>query len=232
MRYLLILALTLCLAPELIAKKKFIPEGRDPPPKTTQASLKTLLGSLDPLSISQHLAFYELYPGTPEGKLALNRAWELLGTQDLASAAAITTLPPSDVQGIISLVTRQSFDPPVKLTEEQLQVIETIAGRLHNRKLKGHAIWSRTDVLALSNEETDLARSLLLFQFEESADLKNEIRQYEAGLDLMALQIQARLSKEATHEEKIREINHFIFQEMQFRFPPHCDIGHRCGQAA
>jgi regulator of sirC expression with transglutaminase-like and TPR domain len=37
----------------------------------------------------------------------------------------------------------------------------------------------------------------------------------------MALQIRARLLKNAKNEDKIREINRFIFQEMQFRFPPH-----------
>lgn len=38
---------------------------------------------------------------------------------------------------------------------------------------------------------------------------------------MMALQIAARLPPAATHEDIIREINRFIFQEMQFRFPPH-----------
>lgn len=223
MRYFLcyLSLLSLTFSPELFARKKFTLQDREPPAKTAQASLKTLLSSLDPSSISQHLAFYDLYPDTQEGKQALKKAWQLLAGHDRALDTAVTTLPPFDVQGIISLVTRQSFDPPVKLTDDQLQLIETLALRLSNRSLKGHSIWTQNEALALSNEETDLARSLLLFQFEESPNLKEEIRQYEASLDLMALQIAARLTKDSTHEEKVKEINRFIFQEMQFRFPPH-----------
>jgi tetratricopeptide (TPR) repeat protein len=61
----------------------------------------------------------------------------------------------------------------------------------------------------------------LINQFDQEKDPIDAIRQYEASLDLMALQILVRLPKKSTSEDKIREINHFIFQEMQFRFPPH-----------
>ena len=47
------------------------------------------------------------------------------------------------------------------------------------------------------------------------------MRQYEASLDLIALQILAHLPKEATPEEKIHAINTFIFHEKRYRFPPH-----------
>lgn len=47
------------------------------------------------------------------------------------------------------------------------------------------------------------------------------IQSYEALIDLMALQILARLPKQASAEEKIIAINTFIFDEMGFRFPPH-----------
>jgi len=56
--------------------------------------------------------------------------------------------------------------------------------RLANRKLKGFQIWTKAELLQLSPEETDLGRGLLLEQFDER---KDDIRQYEAGLDLMAL---------------------------------------------
>ena len=42
------------------------------------SSLPGLYSSLDPTSVSQHFAFYELYPETPEGRQALKHAWELL----------------------------------------------------------------------------------------------------------------------------------------------------------
>src|SRR3989344_1534620 len=45
------------------------------------ASLSSLYSTLDPYSISQHFAFYELYPEEAIGKRALKRAWTLLSQQ-------------------------------------------------------------------------------------------------------------------------------------------------------
>ncbi|MBY0528651.1 MAG: hypothetical protein K2P51_00485 [Rhabdochlamydiaceae bacterium] len=208
---------------ELAAKKKAKIHSSTSydPSKHTQLSLKALYNTLDPLSISEHLAFYELYPETKEGKAALTRAWELLNGGALSSDMARLPLPKLDLQAVISLVTRQSFDAPVKLNEEQLQLIGSIAGRLHNRKLRGSAVWTKKEVLALSAQEVDIARGLLIDQFEGIENAREEILQYEASIDLMALQIQVRIPPNATDEEKIRQINRFVFQEMQFRFPPH-----------
>jgi tetratricopeptide (TPR) repeat protein len=211
----------LCFSQELLAKKKVKIEEREIPAQSAQWSLKALYHSLDPLSVSQHLAYYELYPETKEGKDALQRAWKLLSGGKLVQQEAATKLPKVDIQAVIALVTRQSFDPPVKLNEEQLELISSISESLCNRKLKGCNAWTKEDVLKLSPEEIDIARGLLIFQFDEASDLKEEIRQYEAIIDLMALQIAARLHPSASHEDKIRAINRFIFQEMQFRFPPH-----------
>lgn len=208
--------------PELTAKKKIKLEEREIPKQSAQRSLKALYNSLDPLSVSQHLAFYELYSETPEGKEALRRSWKLLSGGTLPQTEEkIIALPKLDVQAVISLITRQSSDPVVKLGENQLAMLSKISERLCNRPLKGFNVWTKEEVLALPPEEIDLSRGLLIFQFDEAENPKEEIRQYEASIDLMALQILARLPKEATHEDKVREINRFIFQEMQFRFPPH-----------
>lgn len=214
----------LCFAAphQLLAKKKVKIEERDVSGPTQQGSLKALYYSLDPTSVTQHLAFYELYPETKEGKEALAKAWKLLSGGNLPDQAeSAAFLPKLDVQGIISLVTRQSFDPPVKLNAEQLNLVSKIAGRLGNRRLKGFNAWSQEEVLKLTPEEVDIARGLLIFQFDEVPNLREEVLQYEASIDLMALQIAARLGENATNEEKIREINRFIFLDMQFRFPPH-----------
>ncbi len=217
-----IFLLLLVLAIPLHAKKKLDPKQERAlrPIENPQSSLKPLLNSLDRYSISQHLAFYDLYPETGEGKQALKRAWELIGGDASAFDAAIASLPSFDLQAIISLVTRDSTDTPVKLTPDQLQLIDTISKNLGNRSLKGQKAWTKEEVLALNPEEVDVARALLIFQFDEMENPKQEILQYEASIDMMALQIAARLSKEASNEDKIREINRFIFQEMQFRFPP------------
>ena len=93
--------------------------------------------------------------------------------------------------------------------------------RLDSLKLKGSKVWDREEVLTLPAEEIDLGRGLLIEQFDDVENPKEKIRQYEASLDVMALQVAARLPKGASHLDMIREINRFIFQEMQFRFPPH-----------
>ena len=182
--------------------------------------IQSLYHTLDPLSVSEHLAFFELYSDTEEGKQALRRAWQLLSGEDLSEEAVATALPQLDIQALVSLITRPYFDAPLKLTTEQLELIEKIALPLSNRSLKGYNASTRAEILALAPEEIDLARGLLLFQFEENTS-KEAIRNYEAILDILALQIKARLSKEATDLEKIEAINHFIFYEMGFRFPPH-----------
>lgn len=83
---------------------------------------------------------------------------------------------------------------------------------------------SREDVLKTPSEEIDLARALLLFQ-SDTEDLEY-IKQYETMLDLMALQILTHLSFNSSDLEKIRALNDFIFQQMQFRFPPHSLYAH------
>ncbi len=180
--------------------------------------LKSRLSSLDPLSVSEHLAFYELYPNTEEGKKALSQAWHLLSGGKVNPSGLEVTLPVFDIQAVISLVTRQNYEKPAKLSSQQLNAIEELGGRLANRYIKGHQIWTREQLLSLQPHEVDLSRGLLIEQFNENVE---DIRQYEAGLDLIALQILARLPQSAKPEDYIREINRFIFQEMKFRFPPH-----------
>ncbi|MES2345672.1 MAG: transglutaminase family protein [Chlamydiota bacterium] len=174
-----------------------------------------LFHSLDPQSIAEHFAFYELYPDSPEGKKALSHAWKLLSGED--ANVALQNLPKFDLSAIISMVTRQSFEAPVLLKEEELNAINNIASKLANRQLKGAHTWNKNEILSLPSEEIDLARGLLLYQLEDI----EAVKQYEANLDLIALQIQARLSEESTPVDKIYAINRFIFEEMQFRFPPH-----------
>lgn len=218
----LCLALLLLCSFDLHAKKKADPKLQQlaRPPENAYSPLKPLLNSLDRHSITQHLAFYELYPDTGEGKLALKRAWELIGGDAPAFDTTIATLPPFDLQAIISLVTRASSDEPIKLSANQLELIAAISKHLENRPLKGHTVWTKEEVLALTPDEVDVARALLIFQFDEMENPREEILQYEACIDMMAMQIAARLGKDAPNETKIREINRFIFQEMQFRFPP------------
>ncbi len=184
------------------------------------STLSSLYSTLDPTSVSQHFAFYELYPETTEGRAALSHAWELLSGECGAACNPGMSFPTLDAKPIISLMNRSSQAGPI-LDEKQLEVIERLAQQLPNRKLKGHSVWNRKDLLALKPEEIDLARGLLIADFGENNEDRLKIRSYEATLDLMALQILARLTPESTPLEKVRTINDYIFSELRFRFPPH-----------
>ncbi len=197
------------------------PAVKKAPLSMEEAKLKSLFNSLDPLSITQQLAFYELYPNSSYGHEALARAWQLLNGGKEIDGGADLPFPKFDIQAIISLITRQSFDTPPMLNAKQLSLIEKFGASLANRKLKGYNLWNKEEICQLSSDEIDLGRALLLNQFDQNEDPQFATRQYEASLDLMALQIRARLSENASDEDKLREINRFIFQEMLFRFPPH-----------
>lgn len=187
----------------------------------SSSQLRTLYNSLDPLSIAQHLALYELYPDSDEGKRALNDAWRLLNHSQTNSNELINSdsLSPFAINAVVSLVNKHSDEPIPELSENELLFIEKLASNFPNRKLKGHLAQSEDDVLRLPQEEIDLARGLFLTQLGNNA--LNKVRTYEAMIDLMALQIRAKLPPTPTPQQQIRAINDFIFSDMGFRFPPH-----------
>jgi tetratricopeptide (TPR) repeat protein len=180
----------------------------------------SVYSALDPSSVTQHFAFYELYPQTTEGREALRHAWGLLSGGATGEDPELI-LPTIDLQPLISFVNRSSQDSPIELNEEQLMVIDKLGRHLGNRKLKGYGIWDLSTALTLEPEEIDVARSLFLAEKENDGASALKIRSYEANIDLMALQILARLSPEASPLEKVRAINDYVFNEMRFRFPPH-----------
>jgi regulator of sirC expression with transglutaminase-like and TPR domain len=185
-----------------------------------------LFQTLNPRSVIQQLAFYELYPDTEEGQKAWQQAWKLL-SEGCTRESGVCLVPPAkgfplvDIRAIISLVTQRSSQTSVPLTLEQLSLLQELGKQLPNRKLPGAHVWTKEEVLALPAEQIDLARGLLINQFDTDPDAKKKIMQYEATLDLMALEIRAMLPLQATPVQKIDAINQFIFEEMRFRFPPH-----------
>lgn len=186
----------------------------------SNTKLKTLYNSLNPTSISQHLAFYDLYTHYPEGRQALKDAWQLLtnNSQSQQVTSCHLSLSNTVIQTLVALVNKPIAQEISLSDEETLATLTHLSSRLSHYSLKGHAVWSEQEVLNLPLEDIDLARGLFLSQF--GAD-RHKIQSYEALIDLMALQILARLSKNASAEEKICLINAFIFEEMGFRFPPH-----------
>lgn len=185
----------------------------------TPEKINVLYRSLNPTSISSHLAFYQLFPETPEGKRALADAWKLLSGN--VKDAPLSFIPQDAINSIVTLITKAEGVETLSLKPEDFLAIEQLAKHLPNRKLKGHFAKSEEEVLALNTDEVDLSRGLLLAQSLDFPELKEKLYAYEAVIDLMALQILTRAPLSSSPQKKIREINRFIFQEMGYRFPPH-----------
>ncbi len=191
--------------------------------EVSTAKLKALYNSLDPSSVSQHLAFYNLYSESSEGQQALRDAYALLSGHSKSPQEEIS-LPPllsSSLHSLISIVNKHSNEECIELSDTELAAIDKLAYRLPHRKLLGHQAATEDEVLKLPINEIDLARGVLLSQLGSSPEQMRKIKSYEATLDLMALQILTRVSLDASPKAKIRAINRFIFEEMGFRFPPH-----------
>ncbi|HEU64902.1 MAG: Beta-barrel assembly-enhancing protease [Candidatus Anoxychlamydiales bacterium] len=183
-----------------------------------KSKIKQLYKNLDQRSVVQHFAFYKLYPESEEGKLALKKAWNLLKQENVKDPLVLPTL---DINLMINLVNNQNAMIPDDLDEEKLDFLESLGKNLKNRNLKGNNIWKKDDILKLENNEIDIARALFLEELGEEKESIYKIRYYEATLDLMALQILAKLNTNPTDIDKVNAINDFIFYEKRFRFPPH-----------
>jgi len=170
-------------------------------------------------SIAQHLAFYELYQDTNEGKKALQNVWDLISGEKQENSQASYIALNGVAPAIVALVNKQSSQAP-NLNDGELDFIEHIASRLPNRRLKGYKAKSEKEILSLAPNEIDLARGLFLSQLGNSQEALHTIRCYEATIDMLALQIAAQLPKDANAKAKIAMINYFIFTELGYRFPP------------
>lgn len=184
---------------------------------------RVLFNSLNISSVSQHLAFYLLYPETSEGHKALNHAWTLLSPPDKKEHHFLQSIPDFTpaTNAIINMVNKLSDEETPLLNDRELSAINELAQRLPNRQLKGCYATSEEEVLALPPGEIDLARGLFLSKMGNTPEAMQKIRSYESMIDLMALQILARIPLDSSPEVKINEMNYFIFDEMGFRFPPH-----------
>lgn len=185
----------------------------------SQGKIDTIYNSLDEKSLLQHLAFYQLYKDNHTGQKALKVALDLLSNPlsswkkdvDLSFDASI-------IDTIIHLVNKQSDQKTAPLSSSDVAFLQEISSHLANRKLKGFLATTEEEVLQLPVDEIDLARGLFLSELQ--GDETQKLYSYEAMIDLMALQILAKLQPNATPESKIAEMNRLIFEEMAFRFPP------------
>ena len=177
------------------------------------SSPETLFSKLPRNSLTKYLLFYSLYPDSPEGSQVKNEINQLLQAKDNAP-----NIPSTQA---ISSLTRQLVMPFQKeelaLDAELLNWIEYHGKRLGNRRCKGYKETDWSTVFEFNDSDIDLARFALLTY--EKTDLK-AIRHYEAYLDFLALEIQSALPFNASNKDKITAINHQLFDQLGYRFPP------------
>lgn len=181
--------------------------------------LSSLYSGLDPESITQHIALYKLYPNLPTGKKALEHAQYLL-KKCHSKKETLLKLPliTQSIDGFVSFMLGKEIKEDF-LEDEYLEAIESISSELGNRKLKGYQIQSQEEIFALKPEDLDLGRAVLLAQQDPKNINWKWIRNYEAQLDFLALQVLARLSETPSPKEMIKKINQVLFFDLKYRFP-------------
>lgn len=183
----------------------------------SKQKVEVLYYSLDRESIPQLLSFYQLYSETDCGKEALREALRLLsGDCDKIVESSLPITDLSLLSKLIGTFSKPAESCEITFSDEEIEIVKMIGRRLGNRMLEGHQAKMESDVLSLSDDQIDVARSVFLSQGYS----EEKIESLESALDLMALQVLSRLSENATPEEKIIEINRLLFDEMRFRFPP------------
>ncbi|HRW58048.1 MAG TPA: transglutaminase family protein [Chlamydiales bacterium] len=178
------------------------------------SSFQALYKSIPPNATSKYFAFYNLYPETFEGKQALEKGWKNLKIH--LEKQSLTNIPSIDIHKIIDIISYGSTNNHKILSEQEIEFIKQISMQLPHKSLKGHKLYSEEEILALPENELDLARAI----FVSKKASKQEIASYEATLDLMAIHILAKLPPNPSIPTIIETMNQFLFFDLRFRFPP------------
>lgn len=188
----------------------------------SEEKIQSLYSGLDPYAIPQQLALYELYPDSVQGKQALQNAWRLLSQSDTPPDDTVINalLGKGEIKGFVDFLLSMRSDKEYLLSVDELKTINALSETLSNRKLKGFHASTEEEVLALPPHEVDVSQALLLSLFGDKPESRKQMLQFNAMLDVMALQIRARLTPDSNAISKVHAISQFVFHEMRFRFPP------------
>lgn len=173
---------------------------------------------LVPGSIAHHAAFAYLYGDRTEGQAVLKELARLL--QLPVQEGSLLCLVQASCPEIVAALSSQPLAEERLLSTSTCELIERAASGLANRKLRGSKIKTEEELLALDAEQVDIARGLMIVLGEETLSSS-----YEQLVDLLALQVMARLPVQATYHDKIDAINGLLFGQLGIRFPPKMSYG-------
>lgn len=180
--------------------------------------LESLYARQDPYSLTKQLYFYAEYRDTPEGARAKEQILKLLNCQDIDPVMPLDLTAPIFDQ-LLKAVFKTTINP-ITLDEHCIEFIQKISKTHKNRELKGSSWTSIQQLQEADSSDIDVGRGMLLLSFGSDEEGLKKIRTYEAVLDFMSVCIKARLGSNPTHEQIVHAMNHFIFYELGFRFPP------------
>ena len=186
-------------------------------PIPSSKKMDALLNSIQKTSLLEFITLHELYPHTPQGKRAFNKALSLV--------KATSPFDKFDVNSTLKTTSPHSlyhfFDLSNKKPLEDLDptYLNLLTKHLPNRQLKGYSISTEEELLKLKPEEIDLTRALFISQ-QQNPSLLTQLHPYESLIDSMAIQILIKLNGDQIPEAIIKEINYLIFEKLHFTFPP------------
>jgi len=180
--------------------------------------LETLYSKQDPLSLSKQLSFYVQYPKTLEGQKAKKQIEKLLN-QEISEELLSFDVSQKVLNDLIAI--SYKINPaPIKLDAKTKQFINALTQDFENKKLKGHTFCSLDELKNAQAQDIDVSRGLLILSaFEEGKSL-DEYEDYELIIDFMALCVKARIKDLNDKTACVHAINHFLFHEIGYRFPP------------
>jgi hypothetical protein len=91
--------------------------------------------------------------------------------------------------------------------------------QLFNQDLRGLKTRTLEEVLALPDDEIDLATAILLISKKAHKDLDNieiDVHRYRHRVDEIASALLSRMGKGKSPEAIIRAMNHYVFEELKF----------------
>lgn len=189
------------------------------PGRCSLGQVKALHAGLPSGKYAPLLAFAELYAGTREAELALNEVCQLFMRSGGAVDGGIARLR----QTAPALIAFSELEPvygSLSPSEEAaLELLEAAGSHLPHRRLRGHCLRAASEIAALSHEEIDVARALLLSELGDDPLALKRVCRYEAILDLLALELLSTLGPQASGDAKVAALNTLIFETLGFRFP-------------
>lgn len=183
--------------------------------------LESLYSRQNPNSLTKQLYFYSQYPNCKEGQKAKQRILELLKLESIDPLMPLN-LDVELFEQLLKAIFKTS-EMPISLNNDSIAFIEKMCQNHQNRKLAGCHFLTKQQLIDANAQDIDVGRGMLLLAFGDDKDSLAKVKSYEAVLDFMAICIKAQLNDQATSEDIVHAMNHFIFYELGYRFPAHSE---------